>query len=150
MSNKIIKCDTWPIVLENDDGIRPAGHPDRCMYCNQRIGELHRADCVTVQKRVQYAVIVDGNQVGIFEILDPHGWTPYDCDFHKNESSWCADNATDSIQWTDDGKTNAVLESQADNQCSCAILGFKFLAVLDEGPFVEIRQEEEDATWVTD
>lgn len=34
MSRENLKrCDSWPLVLENDDGIRPAGDSDRCFYC---------------------------------------------------------------------------------------------------------------------
>jgi hypothetical protein len=40
-----------PLVLPNDDGIRPAGNSDECFYCNQKIGTSHKEDCVCLQKK---------------------------------------------------------------------------------------------------
>ena len=34
-----------PLVLKDDDGIRPAGRPNQCFYCNQQVGKPHKQDC---------------------------------------------------------------------------------------------------------
>ncbi len=35
----------FPLVDKNDDGIRPAGKPDQCFYCQQKVGSEHKKDC---------------------------------------------------------------------------------------------------------
>jgi hypothetical protein len=59
----------WPLVDPFDDGIRPAGAPDRCFYCWQKVGEPHRRDCVVVKKLVRFRVTVE------VDITFPHSWT---------------------------------------------------------------------------
>jgi hypothetical protein len=51
--------DQWPLVAVNDDGIRPAGEPDECFYCHQKVGQPHGRDCVCVKKRVLVRYTVD-------------------------------------------------------------------------------------------
>lgn len=79
-------------VLEGDEGIRPAGPQDRCLYCQASIGELHTEDCVTIDRKSTYAVLVGDVRVGTFVRDDPAGWSNEECERHKNESSWCLDN----------------------------------------------------------
>lgn len=43
----------WPLVDPNDDGIRPAGKPDECFYCNSKVGEEHGRQCCIVTKLVR-------------------------------------------------------------------------------------------------
>ena len=79
-------------VLMDDDGIRPAGPSDACFFCRSKIGQLHREDCVTIVRRTVYEVFLDDVLVGRWEHLDPASWYEGDCEFHKNESSWCKSN----------------------------------------------------------
>lgn len=65
----------WPKVLPNDDGIRPAGKPDECFYCYQRVGQGHRPDCVTVLQLVRYTVWVNGTNIGYHETDQPYTWS---------------------------------------------------------------------------
>ena len=46
----------WPLVDPKDDGIRPAGRPDECFYCRQKVGEPHGQKCVIVNKLVEMRV----------------------------------------------------------------------------------------------
>ena len=59
----------WPLVDPFDDGIRPAGAPDRCFYCQQKVGEPHARDCVIVKKVVRFRCAVD------VDLTVPHHWT---------------------------------------------------------------------------
>ncbi len=139
-----VKVDGWPVVVQDDDGIRPAGDPGRCFYCNSGVGELHGARCVCVEKLVSYNVLSSRVKVGTFQRMEPHFWSSYDCEFHKNESSWCSDNALGGIQWLDTPFARKVREfvgSLPDDQCSCATLEFRFMDVVDDGPFVERSKE---------
>lgn len=43
----------------NDDGIRPAGPPDVCFYCNQKVGFPHIQTCVAVKKTVRLRFLVE-------------------------------------------------------------------------------------------
>lgn len=53
----------WPLVEEDDNGIRPAGGPDTCFYCKRKVGEEHAKDCTTILKLVKlrhsFELIVD-------------------------------------------------------------------------------------------
>jgi len=109
----------WPIVLPNDDGIRPAGMPDRCFYCGQRVGEPHGSKCAAVHKmvRVQYSFDI--------EIEVPAFWDKDNVEFHRNDSSWCANNAIGDI-----GKFLERID-QEDSNCLCGVFEAKFLGAVE-------------------
>jgi hypothetical protein len=48
-----------PNVDKNDDGIRPAGAPDECFYCKQKVGTPHLIDCFALHQRVKLLVTVE-------------------------------------------------------------------------------------------
>jgi hypothetical protein len=130
----VAETSQWPEVSMDDAGMVPAGPLDRCIYCRQTIGQPHGAECVTVVKRVRYQVLVDGEAVGTYVRDDPYFWTEADCDFHKNESSWCADNAVDRVKWHDKAKADEILNRLERDECSCSLLAFRFEGVIDPGP----------------
>lgn len=121
----------WPVVTLDDDGIRPAGKPDQCFYCGSNVGQAHRRDCVTVEKRVRVRYVFE------FDTTMPYGWTAENFLFHRNDGTWCADNAFDEIQ------------SAAGNDCMCAMFTAMFTAefvgVVDETPLVRKNTPEEVA-----
>ena len=142
--SKLVKTEGWPMVLPNDNGIRPAGPPDECFYCQRKVGQAHGMRCVVVEKRVRYEVrLTEGRnaKVGTFERNDPHFWTPDDCQHHKNESSWCKSNALDHIDWCVDNPQQlfAAFTEESGASCACGWLTFVFDCVVDEGPLVELR-----------
>lgn len=119
---------------------------NRCCYCKKKVGSPHMVDCVTVTKRVRYRVIFEGKVVGSLVWSDPHSWDQYSMEFHKNDGSWCPDNAIDLIEWADkaaEAKANIFIDEYYEGPCSCCLLKFEFDCVEDEGPFVEILDEEE-------
>jgi hypothetical protein len=135
----IVKCESWPRVLPNDDGIRPAGRNGECFYCHQKIGQPHDETCVTVQCLVLYSVWANGKQVGTYKSHEPWHWDSYDMESARNESSWCASNAIDDIEWTDaDAKERALFLDQ--ESCCCSLLEFKFEKMIDNGPFIDLRE----------
>lgn len=72
--------EQWPLVAINDDGIRPAGEPDECFYCNQKVGLPHGHDCVCVKKRVLVRYVVE------VAINVPHSWSSEEIvDFENHE-----------------------------------------------------------------
>lgn len=82
------------LVAPNDSGIRPAGPPDACFYCQSKVGEPHQSDCVIIVKTVRMKYIFE------VEVVVPHAWDAAMCEFHRGESSWCADNAIDELEAT--------------------------------------------------
>jgi hypothetical protein len=148
----LVKCDSWPLVLPDDDGIRPAGRDDECFYCHSKVGALHGRECVCITMIVRYYVWMNlerrskegdrGKFVGTFTVHVPHFWNYHDCDFHKNESSWCANNALDDIEWSDEADAEALEKWMTDNdRCSCSPLSFEVDTVMDEGPYRELRDK---------
>lgn len=79
-------------VTPNDNGIRPAGKPDECFYCHQKLGQRHKRDCVVPQQTVKVRLVL------VFERSVPACWTKDDIDFDMNESSSCKDNLLDEIK----------------------------------------------------
>ena len=106
----------WPVVIENDDGIRPAGEPDQCFLCSQKIGQPHSRDCVTITKVVKVRYTFE------IEIEVPHSWSKENVEFHRNKSGWCADSAFDEI------------EEYIGNVCACGCFSAEFVEDIDTTP----------------
>jgi hypothetical protein len=117
----------WPLVAENDDGIRPAGPQDECFYCHQKIGKPHGKDCVIVEKviKVRYTFEI--------EIKVPHHWGKKEFEFHRNESSSCFNNVLGELEAYGDSK----------HGCLCGIGHAKYLGVVDATPTRELREPDE-------
>ena len=81
-----------PLVLPNDDGIRPAGKPDECFYCGQKVGNPHLPECVILCRKVKVRYSYE------IEIEVPWSWNKEDIEFHRNIGSWCADNTINEIE----------------------------------------------------
>jgi hypothetical protein len=71
----------WPVL---HDSIRPAGPPDRCFYCEARLGDQHKADCPMRQRTVVIRAAV------VYTIAVPEHWDAGMIDFSRNEGSACA------------------------------------------------------------
>lgn len=132
----------WPTVDPNDDGIRPAGRPDECFYCRQRVGAEHGRECVIVTKRVEMRVLAklpSGPVTGLWQFDEPHYWSPDSSEFHKNESSWCAANfiverGSESVTWDTVDAWPELSALEASGNCLCGGLSFEFVRVVDGTP----------------
>ena len=77
--------ENWPLVDPKDDGIRPAGKPDECFYCNSKVGKPHGHDCVCVKKKVRVLYTIeavievphshDADEIIAFENHDGVWWS---------------------------------------------------------------------------
>lgn len=112
--------DIMPVVLENDYGIRPAGKPDECFYCGQKVGHRHKPDCVVVTKKVMMRFTID------IPVNVPHSWSKDDIDFRYNGGTWCADNLIDMLE-----------DYESKNGCLCGITSAEMVEVLDDTPVVD-------------
>ncbi len=112
----------WPVVVPNDDGIRPAGSPDRCFYCNAGMGEPHGRECAVVTKRVRVRYSFE------IEIEVPHHWDEQMVLFHRNDSSWCADNALAELEAITNG-----------DDCLCNAFQCEYIGVSNDTPTRTVR-----------
>jgi hypothetical protein len=69
----------------NDNGVRPAGKPDECFYCHEKVGN-HKNDCVCVEK----AIIIELKVKLIVTV--PNYWNTSNIEFKYNGSSHCLGN----------------------------------------------------------
>lgn len=107
----------WPDVHPQDDGIRPAGLPDECFYCGQKVGRPHIFDCVVVTKKVKIRYSIEVEE----EV--PHYWSDERVKDHREESSWCGNNLI------------SVLELLAKEKgCLCGEITADVVAVIDGNP----------------
>jgi hypothetical protein len=123
---RVEKLDSWPVVVENDDGIRPAGAPDECFYCHKKVGEAHGLECVTVLKQIEVTVSFR------YKKFVPHFWDDNDVIHHHDLSSSCASNLLHEIE-------RAAEESG--QGCPCGTTETTVLGVVDNGPFRTPPQE---------
>lgn len=117
----------------NDQGLRPVGKPDECFYCGIKIGQYHKPTCALITKIVKYMVDFANVRLGTFSRPEPIDWDRDMCEFHKNESSWCADSALDNLVLDDnDSARYAMLqiEKMIDEHfsCACSLLTFNYLS----------------------
>lgn len=133
-------------ITEKDNGIRPAGKPDECFYCNTKVGGVHGSECVMIVCMVEYDVLVIGQKVGTFTREDPAFWDEERCNFNKNDSSWCCDNALNEIKWLINDSAilaqkqitelrGEIDEYGAGECCTCDLLEFRFVKKTTE-PFL--------------
>jgi hypothetical protein len=81
-----------PLVLEDDDGIRPAGKPDECFYCHAKVGEPHIETCVILNRRTKIKFTVQ------IVIDTPFSWSKEVIENYYNNSTWCHNNCAVEIQ----------------------------------------------------
>ena len=109
----------WLRVLPNDDGIRPAGAQDECLYCGCKVGEFHKRDCVIVNKTVKVRYSFE------IEIEQPHYWDKERIEDYHNNGSWCADNAIDELE-----------RDSVKNGCLCGRFTCEVVDMGDDKPFM--------------
>lgn len=69
-----------------DWGVRPAGLPTKCFYCDAVRGEVHKEGCV-IRRRT---VVVKFSVELVVDV--PEDWDTDAIEFRYNDSSWCANN----------------------------------------------------------
>ena len=121
----------WPVVTADDPGIRPAGLPAQCFYCKAAVGEPHGGRCVIVQKTVKVRYIFE------LDLRVPHSWTKETIEFHRNDNTWCADNAIEELQALI--KKVDFGDGVSAGECLCDRFTCEFVGVVDETPTVTPR-----------
>jgi len=101
---------TWRVAQE---GIRPAGKPDRCFYCNEPLGAVHLPSCVIRQRTVVIKATIE------LTVTVPEHWDVSMINFHRNDSTSCSDNFVDELQ--------ARAQHSEKASCICAQSSFEYL-----------------------
>lgn len=114
---------------------RPAGKPDECFYCNQKMGWQHKPGCVILQKsvviRVTLQVVVDV----------PRDWKKDNIESKYNDSSWCASSFVGDLErWRE--RVDAIGEENAKAQGLYGSLG-QCLCPVFEADFVRDATEDD-------
>lgn len=109
------RTSSWTV---EDEGIRPAGRPDRCFYCGEPKGGVHKEGCVIRSKTVVVRFSVD------LVMAVPEDWTEGDIHFRYNEGTWCADNLVDMLG-------EAAKRAENGNGCLCYATDAKYLREAD-------------------
>lgn len=112
-------------VLPNDYGIRPAGKPDACFYCRQRVGLPHLDNCECLVVDVKYDVWYEDMKIGSWSTDEPAFWSRADGEFHTNESSWCRSNILECGNLDVSLTNRARLSAASDAPCLCSIVSLK-------------------------
>ena len=144
----------WPLVADDDDGIRPAGAPDECFYCKNKVGQPHSLDCVVVTKRIEMRVraqLLGGNIVtGLWQFEEPYAWDVGMSESHKNKSTWCAGNFlreryTGNVRWDTGNPWPDLIAICSARGCLCSRVSFEFVRIVDATPRRKLRARIERA-----
>ena len=95
-----------------EKAMRPASDKKQCIYCQQPIGSDHKADCVMIKKKVKVRMVVE------YVVDVPASWGKDMIEFHRNDGSWCANNAITELE---------ELFDQDDAPCMCNAATFEYL-----------------------
>ncbi len=106
-------------MIVTESAMRPASDKKACFYYQQEIGVPHKPDCVLVQRKVKIRMTVE------YVVNVPAGWTKDEIEFHRNESSWCADNVIDELS-----------ETAKEHECLCNCVQFEHVEDVGE-PFLK-------------
>lgn len=78
--------------IVTEKAMRPASDKRQCFYCQQAIGEPHKPECVLIHKMVKVRMTIE------YGIEVPADWDKDQIEFHRNDGSWCSDNALDELK----------------------------------------------------
>lgn len=91
---------------------RPANMNGRCFYCHRAIGDTHDLTCVLIVRRVRVRMTVE------YEVEVPASWDAEAIEFHRNDGSWCANNAISEL--------DAIFGAE-DAECMCGAARFAYV-----------------------
>lgn len=105
---------------------RPISDKDECFYCHESVGQPHKEDCVLISKKVRVKMVV------VYEVEVPSSWTKDDIEFHRNLSSWCANNAIEEL---------SKCFVADDKECMCNSAEFEYIEDTSEPYLCQLDNE---------
>ena len=82
------------------------------------------------ERKNKYYVMLNGNKIGTLIWSDPISWDKYRCEYHKNDGTWCTNNALEDITWLNDKISKSLIKEieRLDDElcCACGLLEFKW------------------------
>jgi len=118
---KLIKggCNNFTVT---ERATRPGAlDKSRCFYCHVQFGGTHDKECPCLNKQVRVRMTIE------YEVQVPACWDKHQVEFHRNEGSWCVNNAVEE------------LDKLSEDGCLCnQVVNFEYLedsseVYLDEG-----------------
>lgn len=79
-------------IVTPQHGPRPAGSEHECFYCQARLGQPHKADCVMRMRTVLVRWTVE------YVVAVPESWDQGAIEFHRTEGSRCQSNNVGELQ----------------------------------------------------
>lgn len=118
--------------IVTEKAMRPASTRRKCFYCHSDIGAVHDSTCVLVRRRVRVRLAVPGYEPLVYSIVVPASWTVKDIEFHRNESSWCANNAIRELKSIDPEFSESLYLKYARDRdpnadCLCSDANFEYV-----------------------
>ena len=112
-----------------DDGTRPAGPQDQCLYCKAPKG-AHTRDCVCLRRTVVVRVTRE------VILTMPASWGAAEIEAHQNHGSACADDVLREMWRQTEAKSSA-------DSCSCSITRIEYVREATEEDHEMIGWREE-------
>jgi hypothetical protein len=113
-------------IVTQENGPCPAGKPDECFYCRQKIGAPHKFECVIPQRYVVVRETIER------VVAVPKSWNVGEIHFKYNEGSWCADNIVRDLQ--------KLIDKALEGECTlCPIYRAEYVREATEGDLAQNR-----------
>lgn len=124
MSKQTITPDNMPLVTKKD--VAPAGKPDECFWCNQKIGHRHLWKCAAVTRKVLLKVTLK------LEEDVPVSWDAKKINWRYNKSSWCGSNLERIV-------SDNIEKLGRNGRCGCKLL-IDDVEYIEDGEICEVEE----------
>lgn len=108
--------------IVTEKAMRPASGARECFYCQQPIGSAHKNECVLIYKKARIAFTIE------YDIECPSYWDANQIEFHRNEGSWCSNNAVRELQ--------KIIEKNENKECFCGCSSVECLSETISDPYL--------------
>ncbi len=120
-----MRRELWVV---GEEAIRPAGLPDRCFYCDAKLGDEHNIGWVMRERTVMVEFTIK------MPVLVPEDWTQENMENHWNNSGYCLSNMM-----------NHVDEIKRGCLCGCAWVAYVGEATAEDEQYYGLSVEEQQA-----
>ncbi len=108
-----MRLESYPVTEEQINARPSRGRI--CFYCSQPVGAEHKPDCAMRKRTVVIKMTLE------YVVDVPEHWTKENIEFHRNDGTWCSDNALGELE-----ELSKYLET-SDKGCLCSAAEFEYL-----------------------